>query len=120
MSEFRFENLDIWKKSIEIDDLLFELAERAEGKKYYRYAEQLRAASMSISNNIAEGSGAFSNKDFANFLVIARKSVFECVNILTLFLRRKLIDNIEKNSCYRELETLSKMITNFRKYLLKD
>ena len=33
MSEFRFENLDIWKKSIEIDDLLFELAERAEGKK---------------------------------------------------------------------------------------
>ena len=46
MSEFRFENLDVWKRSIDIDDKLFELAERAEGKKYYRYAEQLRAASI--------------------------------------------------------------------------
>lgn len=51
MSEFRFENLEIWKRSIEIDDILFELSERAEKKRYYRYAEQLRAASMSISNN---------------------------------------------------------------------
>ena len=32
MSEFRFENLEIWKRSIEIDDLLFELSERAEKK----------------------------------------------------------------------------------------
>lgn len=118
MSEFRFENLDIWKKSIQLDDILFELSERAERRRYYRYAEQLRAASMSISNNIAEGSGAFSNRDFANFLVFARRSVFECVNILTLFLRKRIIDEKEKNTCYKELETLSKMITNFRKYLM--
>lgn len=32
MSEFRFENLEIWKRSIEIDDILFELSERAEKK----------------------------------------------------------------------------------------
>lgn len=76
MSEFRFECLEIWKKSIEIDDILFEIAEKAENLKYYRYAEQLRAASMSISNNIAEGSGSFTNKGFANYLSIARKSVF--------------------------------------------
>jgi len=120
MSEFRFENLEIWKRSIEIDDLLFELSERAEKNRYYRYAEQLRAASMSISNNIAEGSGAFSNRDFANFLVFARRSVFECVNILTLFLKRKIINDKEKKECYKELETLSKMITNFRKYLLSN
>ena len=120
MSEFRFENLEIWKRSIEIDDLLFELSERAEKKRYYRYAEQLRAASMSISNNIAEGSGAFSNRDFAYFLVFARRSVFECVNILTLVLKRKIINDKEKKECYKELETLSKMITNFRKYLLSN
>lgn len=100
MSEFRFESPDVWKRSIELDDKLFELAERAENKRYYRYAEQLRAASMSISNNVAEGSGSFSNKDFANFLVIARKSVFECANILTLFLRKDIINENEKNELY--------------------
>lgn len=120
MSEFRFENLDVWKRSIDIDDKLFELAERAEARRFYRYAEQLRAASMSISNNIAEGSGAFSNKDFANYLVISRKSVFECANILFLFLRREIISLEEKEKRYIDLEALSKMITNFRKYLVKN
>lgn len=120
MSDFRFEGLDVWKKSIELDDKLFELAERAEVKRLYRYAEQLRAASMSISNNIAEGSGSFSNKDFANFLVIARKSVFECANILTLFVRKNIINGSEKSELYGQLDSLSKMITNFRKILLKN
>ena len=118
MSEFRFEGLDIWKKSIEIDDSLFEIAEEAEKRKYYRYAEQLRAASMSISNNIAEGSGSFSNKDFANYLVISRKSVFECANVLFLFLRKKIISEQKKQKEYNELQTLSKMITNFRRKLI--
>lgn len=118
MSEFRFEGLDIWKKSVEIDDRLFEIADKAEKRKYYRYAEQLRAASMSISNNIAEGSGSFSNKDFANYLVIARKSVFECANVLFLFLRKKIITEEEKQKEYDELQVLSKMITNFRRKLV--
>lgn len=118
MSEFRFENLEIWKKSIELDDYLFEIAGLAEERKYFRYAEQLRAASMSISNNIAEGSGSFSDKDFANFLVIARKSVFECANILILFLRKGIIAKQQKEDCYNKLQVLSKMITNFRKHLL--
>ncbi|MBE0649557.1 MAG: four helix bundle protein [Bacteroidales bacterium] len=120
MSEFRFESLDVWRKSIELDDKLFELSDRAENKRYYRYAEQLRAASMSISNNVAEGSGSFSNKDFANFLVIARKSVFECANILTLFLRKDIINEAEKNELYNQLDFLSKMITNLRKSLLRN
>ena len=118
MSEFRFEGLEIWKKSIEIDDILFDIAVKAEHMKYYRYAEQLRAASISISNNIAEGSGSFTNKGFANYLSIARKSVFECANIIILFLRRKIIDEPQKNYLYNELQALSKMITNFRKSLL--
>ena len=54
-------------------------------KHCYRFSEQLRAAAMSITNNIAEGSASTSDKDFAQFLNIARRSVFECVNILILF-----------------------------------
>ena len=61
MSKFRFENLDIWKMSIVLADRLFDIADMAENKKYYRFAEQLRATTIRISNNIAEGSGSFSD-----------------------------------------------------------
>jgi four helix bundle protein len=118
MDDFRFEQLDIWKESIEISDVLFDCAEKADGKKFYRFAEQLRAAGMSISNNIAEGSGSFSDKDFASFLNVARRSDFECVNILHIFERRKIITNEEKQEIRVKLLILSKKITAFRKTLI--
>src|SRR5664280_108388 len=105
MDDFRFEKLDIWKESIEISDLLFDYADKADNKKLFKFAEQLRAAAMSISNNIAEGSGSFSDKDFANFLNISRRSVFECANILHIFQRRKIITSEERISIYPDLIT---------------
>ncbi len=62
--DFRFEGLDIWKEAITIGDELFDIAELAEKQKKFRFAEQLNAATLSISNNIAEGSGAYSDKEF--------------------------------------------------------
>jgi len=118
MDDFRFEKLDIWKESIEISDVLFDFAEKADEKRYFRFAEQLRAATMSISNNIAEGSGSISDKEFASFLNISRRSVFECANILYIFERRKIIEASERISFYSKLISLSKKITNFRKTLI--
>jgi four helix bundle protein len=82
LAKFRFQDLEIWKISIDISDALFDIADNLESNKLYRFAEQLRGAVLSISNNIAEGSGSSSNKDFANFLNIAHRSAFETVNIL--------------------------------------
>lgn len=48
MEDFRFEKLEIWKDSIEISDPLFDIADKADEKRYYKFAEQLRAATMSI------------------------------------------------------------------------
>lgn len=119
MTGFRFENLEVWKEGIEVSDVLFDIALKAEEKKHYRFAEQLRAASMSITNNIAEGSGSFSDKDFSNFLNMARRSVFECANIIILFERRKIIELNERDNTYQLLLSLSKRITNLRKSLIK-
>jgi four helix bundle protein len=115
MEDFRFEQLDIWKEANQASDILFDFADKADEKKYYKFAEQLRAAGMSISNNIAEGSGSFSDKDFANFLNISRRSIFECANILHIYQRRKIITFDERMKVYPELIVLSKKITNFRK-----
>ena len=118
MASFRFEELEIWILGSKIGDDLFEIADMLLEKKKYRFSEQLNGAAMSITNNIAEGSGSFSKKDFANFLNISRRSVFECANIMCILQRGDYISNETKSSLFERLQTLSKMITNFRKRLL--
>ena len=119
MAHFRFMELDIWKESIEMNDRLFDLADKLSDAKSYRVAEQLRGASLSISNNIAEGSGSFSDKDFANFLNMARRSVFETANISFVAFRRNFMDQQELDQILNDLDLLSRKITNFRKTLLR-
>jgi four helix bundle protein len=119
MDDFRFEKLDIWKNAIEISDKLFDIADKADEKHYYKFAEQLRAATMSMTNNISEGSGSFSDREFASFLNISRRSIFECANILFIFERRKIITKEERLAIYPLLLAQSKRTTNFRKTLLK-
>jgi len=107
MVHFRFMDLDIWKDSIEMNDRLFDLADKLSDAKSFRVAEQLRSASLSISNNIAEGSGSFSDKDFANFL-----------NFVAF--RRNFMGQEELDQILNDLDLLSRKITNFRKHILKN
>ncbi|MEM6525095.1 MAG: four helix bundle protein [Bacteroidota bacterium] len=118
MATFRFQELQIWQEAIELTYTLLDIANAVEAKKKFKFAEQLRGAVMSISNNISEGSGSFSNKDFANFLNMSRRSVFEVVNILTIFERRKYIDSEVHIEQTNKLDLLSRKITNFRKTLI--
>lgn len=117
--DFRFEKLDIWKESIKISSDLFEIAERAEKVKKYRFAEQMNGSVLGISNNIAEGSGSISSKEFARYLSIARSSLFETVNLLFIFEKRSLITEDERKAYYDLLLDLSKKIYQFRQALLK-
>lgn len=117
MEDFRFEQLDIWNEANQVSDLLFDYADQSDEKRLYKFAEQLRSAAMSISNNIAEGSGSFSDKEFANYLNISRRSIFECANILHIYQRRKIITAGQREKVYPDLIRLSKKITNFRKTL---
>ena len=117
MVKFRFQDLEIWQLAIEIADKLFDIADDLEKRKFYRFAEQLRAAGMSMSNNIAEGSGSSSKKDFANFLNIAKRSTFENANIIIVLKRRNLITLEKENELLEKLDKLSRKIANFRKSL---
>ena len=117
MIKFRFQDLEIWQLAVEIADKLFDIADDLEQKKFYKFAEQLRAAGMSMSNNIAEGSGSDSNKEFNLFLNFARRSTFENANILILLNRRNLVNEIEKNALLEKLYLLCRKITNFKKSL---
>ena len=118
MAQFRFENLEIWKMAIQISMRLFDIADRLENKKLFRFAEQLRAAGLSLTNNIAEGSGSFTNADFSNFLKYSRRSVFECANMVYILRLRNQITENEKTELWNDLEFLSRSIVNFKKTIL--
>ena len=115
--KFRFQDLKIWQSAIDIGSDLFDLAEMLDGKRLFKFAEQLRAAGLSMSNNIAEGSGSSSKKEFAQFLNIARRSTFENANILIVLHRRQLISNEKLERLLDELDHLCRQITNFQKSL---
>lgn len=102
MAKFRFQDLELWKIAIEIADELFDIADNLERKRLFRFADQLRGSSMSMSNNISEGSGSNSNKVFHRYLDIARSSTFENANI-TIFLRRNIIDEIKEKELLKSL-----------------
>ncbi len=116
--KFRFQDLKIWQLAIDIADELFSIADDLEQKKLFRFAEQLRGACMSVSNNIAEGSGSDSRKEFKQFPNIARRSTFENANILTLLHKRKLIDREVLNKQLIRLDQLCRQITIFQRPLV--
>jgi four helix bundle protein len=96
---------------------LFELAEALDGRKYYHFAEQLRTATLSITNNIAEGSGSDSDDDFSNFLKFTRRSVFEVANMLMLFARKGYVGTSEVEPLLEDLQEQRKMLLAFRRAL---
>ena len=113
---FRFEDMAIWQRAVEVSMPVFDVADALEDQKKYRFGEQLRAAMLSVSNNMAEGSGSLSDIDFANFLNIARRSLFEVASMLLVFHRRGILPE-RPSEILAELVELSKMTLAFRKTL---
>lgn len=61
--------------------------------------------------NMAEGNGRFTKADRKNFSIIARGSVQECVPLLELARRRKMIDEPKHAVLKSQLEEISKMLS---------
>lgn len=92
--KFSFEDLDVWKEAVAFSDKVISLAESIQtDRKHYRLIEQLEASSTSIAMNIAEGKGRYSKKEFVQFLYIARGSLYETITLLTIFHKRKWIND---------------------------
>ena len=114
---FRFMNLEIWRDAVEVAGRLFDLADKLESKRLYRFAEQLRGSGLSMSNNIAEGSGSSSKREFSNFLNIARRSTFENANVILVLEKRGLIEEGEVSELLELLDRLCRKITSFQRSL---
>jgi four helix bundle protein len=90
MHYFDHERLDAYKASIEFVILIDEVVMRfPKGRAYL--ADQLQRAGTSISLNIAEGAGEFSNNEKAKFYRMAKRSATECAGIFDVGRRLQLI-----------------------------
>ena len=114
---FRFEQLEIWKSSIEYANKLYDIAKLFPKEEVFALSDQLRRSAISISNNIAEGSGSASGRGFSLFLDISIKSTLETVNILIFAHKRKYISEQGLSNLYKEAEILIKRIRSLQKTL---
>ena len=117
---FRFEDLEIWQGARDLAVAFHELARRLDERRFYRYAEQLRDAGLSLSNNIAEGSGSQHAKEFQQFLNISRRSLFEDASMLLVFEAAGVLESDQIDDLLWDCDSLSRMITSFSRTLTKD
>ena len=114
---FRFEELDIWKLSLEYADCIYDLIKKIPESEKYNLIDQLSRSALSISNNIAEGSGTTTKRNFCSFLDISISSAFETVNLLHFAKRREYISESERVLLYNKAELLIKKICSFKNSL---
>jgi len=106
---FDFEKLEVYKKAIDFANDIYNLTKRFPKDEQFGITSQLRRAAISISLNIAEGSGR-SKKEFKHFAIMARTSVQECIPLLEISSLQNYITEEEKLKYYGRCEELSKML----------
>ena len=77
-----FEEFEVHKKAVLLTKQVFKLLNNSSLEKEFGFKDQIKRAVISITNNIAEGCGRNSDKDFLRFLHIALGSTNETLYLL--------------------------------------
>lgn len=80
MKLFSFEKLKVWQKARQLSILIYKSTKVFPDEEKFGLISQMRRCSVSISSNIAEGTGRHSPKDRARFTEIAFGSSLELLN----------------------------------------
>ena len=110
-----FEELAIFQKARELSKKIYPITQRGKFKNDFRFVQQIRAAAGSIMDNIAEGFERTGNKEFLNFLYIAKGSCGEVRSQLIRANDNGYLTKEEYDELYTECRKLSAGIMNFIK-----
>ncbi len=117
---FGFEKLEVWQRSIEFADTVYEVTRSFPLDERFGLTNQMRRAAVSISSNIAEGSARISRKDFARFIEIASGSLFEVASQSFVGRNQGFLTPEQFQSLYNAAEEQSRMLCGLRRSLLED
>lgn len=113
----RFEDLLVWQKSINQTLFIYGMYSK---NLDWGFKNQIQRASVSISNNIAEGFDRSSDKEFKRFLFIALGSASEVRSMNYLGFKLNYISIDEYNECNNQLIEISKMLNGLSRSLNRD
>ena len=108
--------LDVWKESMVLVKLIYEITLHFPKSETYGLTSQLRRASVSIPTNIAEGSARNGLKELHQFIGIAMGSASEVDTLLLIsndlgYIKNNL-DRVEK-----QLKLVRKLLVGYKKYV---
>ena len=110
----KFEDIIAWQKAKTINIFIYN---NFSNRRDFCFKDQIQRASISIMNNIAEGYERMTNKEFRNFLFIAKGSCAELRSMLYIVLELKYISKENFDRIYSLSLEVSKMLFGLIKTL---
>ena len=107
---FRFEKLDVWHRAVALADDGYTVTRKFPNEERYGLTSQMRRSSVSISSNVAEGSGRISDKDFGRFVEMAYSSLMEVVSEAFIAKPQGFLPTTEFDKLYTFAEEIARML----------
>lgn len=113
MLNLPYQKLYIWEKTMFLAKNIYVITARFPRQEVYGITSQMRRAAVSVPSNIAEGSQRGSNKDFSNFIGIARGSLAELETQLILAHRIGYVSEADFQSTVALTQEAARMMNTF-------
>lgn len=113
----KFEDIEAWKQARETIKLIYQISAEGSFGRDFTLRDQIRRAAVSIISNIAEGFERDGDKEFLQFLAIAKGSCGEVRAQLYIALDQNYIDEHQFTLILNKLLETSRTISGFMKYL---
>jgi four helix bundle protein len=113
----RFEDIEAWKKARVLTKRVYELTDDGQMAREFTLKDQMRRSAISIMANIAEGFEREGDKEFRQFLAIAKGSVGELKAHLYVALDSGMITAEKFSGLMSLADETSRLLAGFMKYL---
>ena len=115
----RFEDIEAWKEARNLVNMIYDISNEGQFSKDFSLRNQIRGASVSVMSNIAEGFDRGTNREFIQFLIVARASASEVKSQLYVALDRNYIHQSNFDKVYQQATKVISLIDGFIRYLKK-
>jgi len=112
-----FRNLKVYQRAMDFAVEIYKLTRKFPKEEMFGLTSQIRRAAISISSNIAEGSGNKSKKEFLHFLEVALRSNYEVMSCLEIAKRLEYCLEDEVKELLSESDEIAAMVVGLMKSL---